>query len=83
MMTVLEVALEMYARGIMLLPVDLRNSDAVCFQIVDGGLLPPLLHCRGRKNSCPEPGCCQADRYFTSVEDLKLRGKISKNVVRS
>ncbi|HHX51521.1 MAG TPA: PolC-type DNA polymerase III, partial [Clostridia bacterium] len=83
MMTVLEVALEMYARGIMLLPVDLRNSDAVCFQIVDGGLLPPFIALQGvGKTAAQNLVAARRDMYFTSVEDLKLRGKISKNVVQ-
>ena len=41
-LTILEVALEMYCRGIEMLPVDLYNSDADKFMIVDGKLLPPL-----------------------------------------
>jgi len=41
-LTILEVANEMYARGIKFLPIDIYKSDAVKFKIEKDGLRPPL-----------------------------------------
>ncbi|MGL5506729.1 MAG: PolC-type DNA polymerase III, partial [Paraclostridium sp.] len=44
MLTVLEVALEMYARGIKILPVDIYKSDSKKFQVIgEKTLLPPMI----------------------------------------
>ena len=46
-LTILEVAREMYARGIKCLPVDLYKSDATRFLICDDGILPPFTALQG------------------------------------
>jgi DNA polymerase-3 subunit alpha (Gram-positive type) len=45
--TILEVAREMYARGIKCLPVDLYKSQATRFIITDEGILPPFTALQG------------------------------------
>jgi DNA polymerase-3 subunit alpha (Gram-positive type) len=70
---------EMYARGFEFLPIDLYQSDARYFKIVDGKLLPPF-------NTIPNMGDKAAEslqiaakeRKFLSKDDLRQRGKISK-----
>lgn len=47
LLTILEVANEMYARGINCLPVDIYESDATSFKITDKGLLPSLNSLQG------------------------------------
>ena len=48
MLTVLEVALEMYARGIKILPVDIYKSDATKFKVAgEKLLLPPMIALQG------------------------------------
>ena len=48
MLTVLEVAYEMYARGIKILPVDIYESDAKEFKVVgEKQILPPMIALQG------------------------------------
>ena len=48
MLTVLEVALEMYAREIKIIPVDIYKSDAKKFQVVgEKTLHPPMIALQG------------------------------------
>ena len=80
--TVIEVAAEMYLRGLSFLPIDLERSDASQFLMVDGKLLPPF-------NCIPALGDAVAkeivlarqDHPFTSKEDLKKRGKVSQSII--
>ena len=81
-LTLLEVVNEMYAREVRFLPVDLYKSEVRKFIIEDGSIRPPL-------NSLPGLGVTAAQNIiearnkskFTSVEDLKIRGKASKTVI--
>ena len=82
MAIMLEVACEMYLRGIHFLPVDLKKSDAEKFLIEDGCLRLPFL-------SIPKLGGSAALKIveerdnadFLSVEDLRKRAKISASVI--
>lgn len=82
LLTILEVALEMYARGIKLLPVDLDRSLATHFLITPDGLLPPLAGLQGVGETAAR-NIVQAreERPFTSIEDLRVRGRVSKTVL--
>jgi len=81
-LTILEVINEMYARGIRFLKTDLYKSDAKIFLIENGSIRPPL-------NGLPGLGIAAAQsiveerkkRKFSSVEDLRLRTKVGKNVI--
>ena len=81
-LTILEVANEMYARGIEFLPVDLYKSTATRFEIEDGGIRPPLSSLPGlgvtAANSIVE---AREQGEFTSIEDLRIRSKVSKTVI--
>lgn len=82
LLTILEVALEMYERGINLLPVDLELSDAERFIITPAGLLPPLKTLPGLGRSAAANLVeARRERPFTSQEDLRRRGRVSKNVL--
>jgi DNA polymerase-3 subunit alpha (Gram-positive type) len=82
LVTILEVALEMYERGIGLLPVSLEDSDASRFIITPGGLLPPLKTLPGLGQSAAASVVeARQARPFTSVEDLRLRTRVSKTVI--
>lgn len=84
LLTVLEVALEMYARGYKLKKVDLYKSDSDKFLVVDGEILPPLKALEGvGENAARNIVKARADGEFLSVEDLVNRSKVTKTVVEA
>ncbi|AOY78423.1 PolC-type DNA polymerase III [Clostridium formicaceticum] len=84
LLTVLEVVLEMYCRGIGLLPVDLYGSDADRFMIVDRKLLPPLKSLQGvGQNAARSIVAARKDGEFLSIEDLRDRTKVTKTVIEA
>lgn len=83
-LTVLEVALEMVARGYRFLPVDLYRSDATRFLIDEekGALIPPFAAISGVGETAAKNlyDAAQAGP-FLSLEDLQERGRASRTVV--
>jgi DNA polymerase-3 subunit alpha (Gram-positive type) len=81
-LTILEVVNEMYARGINFLPIDLYESDATKFQIVDDGIRPPLNSLQGLGNAAAQNIVeARNEGEFISIDDLRIRSKISKAVI--
>jgi DNA polymerase-3 subunit alpha (Gram-positive type) len=82
-LTILEVAREMYVRGIKCLPVDLYKSDATRFLLTDEGILPPFTALQGlgiaAANNIVEAR--KDGEEFISIEDLKMKSGISKAVI--
>lgn len=65
-----------------MLPVDLYNSDADKFMIVDGKLLPPLRGLQGiGQNAVKSIVEARQQGEFISLEDLRNRAKITKTVI--
>lgn len=85
MIVVLEVALEMYARGIKILPVDIYKSDATKFSVVgEKTLLPPMIALQGvGENAALNIQKERENGEFISKEDLRKRTKISKTVIET
>ena len=85
MLTVLEVALEMYARKIKIIPVDIYKSDATKFIVVDDNIiLPPMIALQGvGENAAINIQNERENGEFISKEDLRKRTKISKTVVET
>ena len=85
MLTVLEVALEMYARDIKIIPVDIYNSDAKNFKVVgEKTLLPPMIALQGvGENAAINIQKERENGEFISKEDLRKRTKISKTVIET
>lgn len=82
MQAIIEVALEMYLRGFTFERVDLYKSHATNFFIVDNGLLPPLSSLQGLGvNAAHNIALCRQGNVFSSLEDLKTRGRLSKTVI--
>jgi DNA polymerase-3 subunit alpha (Gram-positive type) len=84
-LTVLEVALEMYARGIEILPVDIYKSDASKFQVIgEKTLLPPMIALQGvGENAAINIQKERDNGEFISKEDLRKRTKISRTVIET
>ncbi len=82
LLTILEVAQEMYARGFRFHKVDLYKSHTTNFLIEDGALRPPL-------KSLPTMGVTAAaniasarsEAAFTSLEELRVRARLNKTVI--
>lgn len=82
LLTVLEVALEMYLRGFKFINVDLYKSDAVKFLITEEGLLPPLNSLEGVGIQAAKTIAQERENgKFLSVEDFRNRTKVSKTVI--
>ena len=84
LITVLELSFEMYKRGFKMLKVDLYESHATKFLIVDNALRPPLSSLQGvGVNAAKSIAEARKDGEFISKEDLRLRSKISKTVIET
>ncbi|WP_418790188.1 PolC-type DNA polymerase III [Phosphitispora sp. TUW77] len=82
LLTILEVALEMYERGIKMLRVSLEESQADKFLITDDGILPPFAALQGLGEIAARNIVkARSEKPFTSVEDLRVRSKLSKTVI--
>jgi DNA polymerase-3 subunit alpha (Gram-positive type) len=80
-MTILELIVEMYARGIAFLPLDIYKSDALLFTIEDGGIRPPLASLKGVGSVAAQSICeARAGGAFASVEDMVFKSKATKAV---
>lgn len=81
-LTVLEIVMEMYARGFNFTPINLYKSEAVKFQITEKGILPPLNALQGLgKTAAINIVEARKEGEFISIEDLRKRTKISKTVI--
>ncbi len=81
-LTILEVALEMYARGLKFEKVDLYKSDSDKFLIGSEGIIPPLKTLEGiGENAARKLVEERAKAPFLSIEELIVRGKASRPVI--
>ena len=84
LLTVLEVAYEMYCRGFDFLKVSLYESDPVKFLIKDNSILPPLRSLQGvGENAAVKIAEESKKNEFLSIEDIRLRTKVSKTVIET
>lgn len=84
LLTVLEVALEMYARGFTFKKVDLYQSDSDKFIIKDDCIMPPLKSLQGvGENAARGIVKTRVNSKFLSIEDLTKRAKINKTAVEA
>lgn len=82
MLPILEMALEMTARGFRFKMIDLYRSDATRF-IVDGdALIPPFAALAGiGENAARNIAAAKEAGEFLSVEDFQQRSKASKTII--
>ncbi|TYP54289.1 PolC-type DNA polymerase III [Thermosediminibacter litoriperuensis] len=82
LLTILEVANEMYMRGIQFIPIDLYKSHYSKFIITKDGILPPLTALPGLGLSAAQSIYNERQKgEFASVEDLRMRTRVTRNVV--
>ena len=82
LVTILEIVLEMYTRGIDFLPVDIYASEVKRFMIEGKKLRPPLTSLPGLGEAAAQNiAAARQGSAFLSVEDFAGRAKASKTVV--
>ncbi len=82
LLTVLELALEMNLRGFKIVKVDLDTSCATQFLISGDSLIPPFASLEGiGDNAAKNIVEARKQKPFSSIEDLKVRAKVSKSIV--
>ncbi|WP_326909158.1 PolC-type DNA polymerase III [Sedimentibacter sp. MB31-C6] len=82
LITVLEVAFEMYKRGYKFTKVDLYKSDDKKFLLSDEGIIPPLVGLQGvGANAAANIKAERENGEFISIEDIAKRAKVSKTVI--
>ena len=82
LITVLEVAYEMYKRGFKFTKVDLYKSDDRKFLLAKDGILPPLMGLPGLgANAAANIKAEREISEFISKEDIIKRAKVSKTVI--
>jgi len=81
-LTVLEVVLEMYSRGLRFTEADLYRSDSHKFIIGEYGIIPPLTALNGLGEGVAKKIVEEREiDVFLSVEDLSRRTNTSKTVI--
>jgi len=80
--TILEVAIEMYSRGVALRKVDLWESVANDFLLTPTGLLPPFTSVQGLGETAARSiVTLRQELGIKSVEDLMTHAKVSKTII--
>lgn len=84
MVPILEMGLEMTARGFSVKPIDLYRSDATRFTIDGDALIPPFSSIQGVGISAAQNiAASRKEGEFLSIEDFQNRSKVSKTVVET
>jgi DNA polymerase-3 subunit alpha (Gram-positive type) len=82
MVSILEMALEMTARGFSFKPIDLYRSDSTRFLLEGTSLIPPFAAMQGiGDNAAKNIAAAKEEGDFLSVEDFQNRSKASKTVI--
>lgn len=82
LLTILELVLEAFLRGINFLRVDIYKSEPQKFLITPEGLLPPLASLQGLgDNAAKYLAAAREEGPFLSIEDLKIRARLSSAVI--
>ena len=82
LITILELAMEMYARGYGFTPVDIYQSDARKFMVKGNSLLLPFAALPNIGDAAAQGVVtARADGPFISVEDFQVRTHLNKNAM--
>ena len=78
----LQIINEMLARGIEVLPIDVYKSDAKRFLVENGKIRLPFAALSGVGEAAANAlADAREDGEFISIEDFRVRSKVSKSVV--
>ena len=83
----MKIVQEFYARGFEFLKIDLYQSDAIKFQVVEGKLLPPFSVIEGMGGIAAEAWAVAAHaetergEKFLSKDDIRQKAKVSQTVL--
>ena len=81
-LTVLELVIECYARGIHFLPIHLYKSDANKFLVTQDGLLPPLNSLQGLGTAAAQSVVDGREGgEFRTIEELKERTSLGRALI--
>jgi len=82
MITILELAMELYARGFVFYPVDIYNSDARKYKLYKDGLLLPFSALPNVGESAAQ-GIVDArgGKPFVSIEEFQVRSHLNKTAM--
>lgn len=81
-MAICEIIMEMYARGVEFLPIDIYKSSGVKFTIEDGKIRVPLIAIAGLGGAVIDNIISERETgKFISYEDLKRRTKVSQTII--
>jgi len=73
---------EMYARGLGFLKLDLYNAHASKFTVTDEGLMPPLCSIQGLGLTAAQSIVgARSQEAFTTIEDFRNRTNVNKTVI--
>ncbi len=79
---ILEICVEMYARGVGFIPIDLYKSDATNFLSTPEGILPPLNALPGMGDNAAKAICeARNDGEFKTVEEFRVRTGATKTII--
>lgn len=81
-LTILELVLEMYERGLKFVPLDIYKADAFKFTVTEDGLMPPLCSIQGLGSSVAQNIVdSRKDGEFFTIEEFRERTKTNKTVI--
>ncbi|MBE9913213.1 PolC-type DNA polymerase III [Paenibacillus donghaensis] len=82
MLSVLEMALEMTARGFSFKNLDLYRSEATRFIVDEDSLIPPFSAMQGiGENAARNIAAAREQGEFLSIEDFQQKSKASKSII--
>lgn len=83
-MSCLELVCEMYARGYQFLPVDLEQSHATQFLVIDGKIQIPFMAMSGMGENASRNLADEIEKgFFFSIDDMKTRAKLNSKAIEA
>ncbi len=82
LMPILEICVEMYARGVGFIPIDLYKSEATNFVPTPDGILPPLNALPGMGDNAAKAIVeARKDGEFKTIEEFRVRTGATKTII--